>query len=170
MKRIFAKCFLQKHNQAVNHSKKQTCISKTTNDQEIPSHEENDKNHSNISTSPPKLHKDEEDKIVQNGNKTDAKAIECKKDELVCISNGIDLHKVKTSKKIWEPQKQLLHPFKPDLLPPGSPAKKRIRSSRSISRLSFICLEAAEDSDDEDNSSASRKGILPALRANCKKG
>ena len=164
MKRIFAKCFLQKHNQNVNHGKKQTCISKTTNDQETPSHEEADKNHSGNITNPPKLHKDEEDKIVQNGKTTDAKTIERKKDELVCISNGIDLQKDKTSKKIWEPQKQLLHPFKPDLVPPGSPAKKRIRQSRSNSRLSFICLEAAEDSDDEENSSDIRKGNITCVK------
>ena len=55
-------------------------------------------------------------------------------------------------KKIWDSPKQLLHPLKPDLLPPGSPARKRIRSSRSNSRtLSFICLDAAENSDDDDN-------------------
>ena len=64
-------------------------------------------------------------------------------------------------KKILDSQKPLLRSFKPDLLPPGSPARKRIRSSRSSSKtLSFICLDTDDHSDDEIADPLVLQGII----------
>ena len=162
MKRIFAKCFLQKHGQAQNNnSKQQSNTSKTLS--------LNENKNCDAATIDEKncghWQHDSVPIIQQNGipfhgnNLPDQHVGNAKITYGGCndptFPNGPPTSHDKGINK--PPSNHLMHSFKPDLLTHGSPAKKRTRSSRSNSRsVSFICVEAAENSDDEDDEDLSQ--------------
>ena len=154
MKRIFAKCFLQK----------QTQNTKALDKPELDAKETIREERSEVRSSPNQEHKFDLHTNHVHHCKTkktkDAKIQSLQEIEKGTIKNNNEDSASKTEskrasqnlqrKKILDSQKPLLRSFKPDLLPPGSPARKRVRSSRSSSKtLSFICLDTDDHSDDE---------------------
>ena len=161
MKRIFAKCFLQKQNQNTKGNKNEQPITRVnshkqdTENKYLSGHNANgDATNSlkpirNKENAEPKLNgKDVPNIKENNGNITSEKS-------------DIGLNPNQQRRKILDSQKTLLRSFKPDILPHGSPARKRVRSSRSNSKtLSFICLDSAEHSDDDCIGPLEQKGII----------
>ena len=155
MKRIFAKCFLQKHSQNTKVNKNQQHILKE-------SIQEEDKENKDINEEITNKHatnqikSDNENEHLDKNilSKGDITCSNERNDDLTPQQRRKNVQQIQQQrKKVLDPQKSLkLRPLKPDVLPHGSPARKRVRSSRSNSRtLSFICLDSAEHSDDEEN-------------------
>ena len=147
MKRMFAKCFLQKHSEGKKGNKSQdSVISITTPEEGIRINElkvtTTAINHAEINHDKDGVDMArEENNIATLNEKTEIKA--CEKERTPSYSNH-------QRKKKLDAQMPSLHSFKPDLVPQGSPARKRVRSSRSNSKtLSFICLDSRDQSDDD---------------------
>ena len=82
-----------------------------------------------------------------------------KKATKACEKESTAPHLNHQIKKKLEVQKASLLSFKPDLVPQGSPARKRVRSSRSNSKtLSFICLDSTDHSDDDSGEVSDQNG------------
>ena len=165
MKRIFAKCFLQKQTQNTKTvdkpqlDRKETIREELTEVKSLPNQEHKFDLHTNhvhhCKTKKTKDAKQQsiheiEQNTIENNNEDSKSKPESKR-------SSQNLQR----KKILDSQKPLLRSFKPDLLPPGSPARKRIRSSRSSSKtLSFICLDTDDHSDDEIANPLVLQGII----------
>ena len=163
MKRIFAKCFLQKQTQNTKTVDKPQLDAKETIREEVvevrssPNEEHKFDLHTNhVHHCNTKKTKDAKEQSLSNH----AKEQSLHEIEQNATKNNNEGSASKTEskrssqnlqrKKILDCQKPMLRSFKPDLLPPGSPARKRVRSSRSSSKtLSFICLDTDDHSDDE---------------------
>ena len=155
MKRIFAKCFLQKHSQNTKVNKNQPPVLKESiHEEDSENKEPREKNINTHPTNHIKSNIENEHLEENNVNKAEITCSKERKGDLTPQQGRKNVQQNQQQrKKISDSQKSLkLRPLKPDLLSHGSPARKRVRSSRSNSRtLSFICLDSAEHSDDEEN-------------------
>ena len=154
MKRIFAKCFLQKQTQSTKALDKPQLDAKEIIREELsevrssPNQEQKFDLHTNhVHHCKTKKTKDAKEQALREIEQTTIKnKHEDSTSKTECKRSSQNLQR----KKILDCQKPLLRSFKPDLLPPGSPARKRVRSSRSSSKtLSFICLDTNDHSDDD---------------------
>jgi hypothetical protein len=155
MKRIFAKCFLQKHSQNTKVNKNQQSVLKESIHEEDNENKEPRENNINAHATNHIKSITESDNLEQNRlNKADITCSHETKDYLTPQQGRKNVQQnQQQQKKISDSQRSIkLRSLKPDLLPHGSPARKRVRSNRSNSRtLSFICLDSAEHSDDDEN-------------------
>ena len=158
MKRMFAKCFLQKHSEGRKSNKCQDSVILTNTP------EENGKiNEQNIATKTI-THTEinhNGDKVEESQEGNEIMASNEKKEIKSCEKESAQSHMNHQRKNKLEVQKPSLHSFKPDLVPQGSPARKRVRSNRSNSKtLSFICLDSREHSDDDSAEIFDQSGKL----------
>ena len=150
MKRMFAKCFLQKHTEGRKSNKCQDSVILTNTPEE--NGKINDQNEQNIPTkaiTQTEINHNE-DKVEESQEGNEIMASNEKKEIKSCEKESSPSHMNHQRKNKLVVQKPSLHSFKPDLVPQGSPARKRVRSNRSNSKtLSFICLDSREHSDDD---------------------
>ena len=150
MKRMFAKCFLQKHSEGRKSNKCQDSVILTNTPEE--NGKINAQNEQNITTKAI-THTEinhNGDKVEESQEGNEIMASNEKKEIKSCEKESAPSHMNHQRKNKLEVQKPSLHSFKPDLVPQGSPARKRVRSNRSNSKtLSFICLDSREHSDDD---------------------
>ena len=147
MKRMFAKCFLQKHSEGKKGNKSQDSVILISTPEET-----NKINELNVTTKAINHveinHNEDGVDMSQEENKITA--VDGKKEIKTCEKESAAIHANHQRKMKLDAQMPSLHSFKPDLVPQGSPARKRVRSSRSNSKtLSFICLDSRDQSDDE---------------------
>ena len=150
MKRIFAKCFLQKHSQGVKSNKCQDSgLSTNIPEEDGKINEQSEQNIATKAVNHVEINHNEE-KVELSQEENQIMTLNDKKEIKACEKESTPQHLNHQRKKKLDVQRPSLLSFKPDLVPQGSPARKRVRSSRSNSKtLSFICLDSTDHSDED---------------------